>query len=77
MTSCDKCSQGYILPGELKGKMVGPDYFCPAPSGSPTKRAVILLMDAFGLALKNNKLLADMFAEKLNCDVWTPDIFAG
>ena len=41
------------------------------------KRAVVMLTDAFGLPLKNCKIMADMFAERLDCDVYVPDIFDG
>ena len=39
--------------------------------------AIILLTDAFGLPLKNSKIIADTLSERLGCDVWIPDIFAG
>lgn len=77
--SCDNCTKGCVLPGEPVGSIL-PEfdgaYFTPGPEGS-TKRAIVLLSDAFGLPLVNNKLIADHFAKSLSCDVWTPDLFAG
>ncbi|TFK34078.1 dienelactone hydrolase endo-1,3,1,4-beta-D-glucanase [Crucibulum laeve] len=33
--------------------------------------------DAFGLPLKNSKILADNLSHRLLCDVWVPDLFDG
>ncbi|KIP03729.1 hypothetical protein PHLGIDRAFT_37277 [Phlebiopsis gigantea 11061_1 CR5-6] len=75
--SCPQCTQGYILPGEPVGSMVDGVYFSPAPEGASSTKAVFLLTDVFGLALKNNKILADELAKRVGCDVWVPDLFAG
>jgi len=74
--SCEQCTQGYVMAGEPKGKMVDGAYLHESPSGSKT-RAVIFLTDVFGLPLVNCKLMADQFSEKLDCDVWVPDLFNG
>ncbi|KAF9534029.1 dienelactone hydrolase endo-1,3,1,4-beta-D-glucanase [Crepidotus variabilis] len=78
--SCPNCQEGFILPGEPTGsietELLGA-YHAPSPSSEPKKYTVLLLTDAFGLPLKNNKLLADKLAQRLECDVWVPDIFAG
>jgi len=55
-------------------------YYAPAPAGSPEsskKKAVLILTDAFGLPLKNPKIMADRIAKELQCDVWVPDLFDG
>ena len=75
--SCPQCTQGYVLPGEPAGSMVDGVYFSPAPEGVSATKAVVLLTDIFGLALKNNKILADELAKRVGCDVWVPDLFAG
>lgn len=72
---CERCVQGYLLDGEPTGVFEGPAYFKVAPV--PSKRAVILLTDIFGLKIPNPKLLADRYSEKLQCDVWVPDLFEG
>ncbi|KAH9049982.1 dienelactone hydrolase endo-1-3,1,4-beta-D-glucanase [Lactarius hengduanensis] len=76
--SCPDCYKGFVLPGEPKGSMVGPDYFTPARGDStqPTK-AIVLLTDIFGLALSNPRIVADHFAEHVGVDVWIPDFFNG
>lgn len=78
--SCPDCITGANLPGTPKGVLKDDgSYFAAAPEGgnSEHKRAVILLTDVFGLGLDNPKIMADYFAEQLQCDVWVPDIFAG
>ena len=82
MALCPNCTQGYVLPGEPKGTIALDTraYFSPAPTTSdPTrkKRAVIILTDVFGLTMPNPKLMADEFAQKLECDVYIPDVFNG
>ncbi|KAH8998643.1 dienelactone hydrolase endo-1-3,1,4-beta-D-glucanase [Lactarius akahatsu] len=76
--SCPDCYKGFVLPGEPKGSMVGPDYFTPARGDStqPTK-AIVLLTDIFGLALSNPRIVADHLAEHIGVDVWIPDFFNG
>lgn len=76
--SCPDCVKGVELTGEPTGVTdLDGAYFAASPSGSPSRVAVILLTDVFGLALQNPKLMADAFARELGCDVWVPDIFAG
>ena len=72
---CENCVKGYVLSGTPKGSFDGPAYVHPAVV--PSKRAVVLLTDIFGLKLVNSKLLADLYSEKLKCDVYVPDIFEG
>ena len=83
--SCPDCIKGSFLEGEPTGHFL-PDgtYFVPGPSisestgsASSTRRAVVFLMDAFGLPLKNNRILADEIGKRLGCDVYVPDLFAG
>ncbi|KIJ93855.1 hypothetical protein K443DRAFT_377479 [Laccaria amethystina LaAM-08-1] len=78
--SCPRCIQGFILPGEPTGT-IQPDfhhaYLAPAPNGEPSKRAVLLFTDIFGLPLRNPKIMADNMAKELGCDVWVPDYFKG
>ncbi|KAJ3537749.1 hypothetical protein NMY22_g5464 [Coprinellus aureogranulatus] len=77
--ACPRCVEGHELPGEPKGSIQADfqgAYFAPGPNPDD-KRAVILLTDAFGLPLKNCKIMADRIAQEVGCDVWVPDIFAG
>ncbi|KAJ7167880.1 Alpha/Beta hydrolase protein [Mycena filopes] len=78
--SCPDCFRGAVLDGEPTGVIADQGaYFAAAPEGSTgtNKRAIVLLTDIFGLPLKNSKILADSFAERLKCDVWVPDFFNG
>ncbi|KAJ7109699.1 dienelactone hydrolase [Mycena crocata] len=76
--SCPDCFTGAVLEGEPTGTISDLEgaYFASGASGTST-RAIILLTDIFGLPLKNSKILADNYAQHLNCDVWVPDFFAG
>ncbi|KAJ7212146.1 hypothetical protein GGX14DRAFT_447636 [Mycena pura] len=75
--SCPDCFTGSVLDGEPKGAIVDiQGAYLAAGPGTPN-RAIIFLTDIFGLSLKNSKILADNFAQHLQCDVWVPDIFAG
>lgn len=56
--------------------MVDGAYYCSA-ANTTTKKAIVLLTDAFGLSLVNPKILADRLAEKVGVDVWVPDLFNG
>jgi len=80
--SCPDCAKGIVLDGEPTGSINAEfqgAYFAPAPGGNgePSKRAVLLFTDAFGLPLKNCKIMADEMAQRLECDVWIPDYFEG
>ncbi|KAH7925902.1 dienelactone hydrolase endo-1,3,1,4-beta-D-glucanase [Leucogyrophana mollusca] len=77
--SCADCFKGSLLTGEPTGSITELDgaYLASGPTAGDTRRAVVLLTDAFGLPLKNSKLIADNIAKCLSCDVWAPDIFNG
>jgi dienelactone hydrolase len=76
--SCENYYKGFVLPGEPKGTMVGPDYFAAAPSdATQPSKAIVLLTDIFGLPLPNPKIIADHLAEHVGVDVWVPDYFNG
>jgi hypothetical protein len=83
---CEHCLTGHVLPGEPKGSFKDNAYYISGvPEGATKsdstarsdKRAIVLLTDAFGLALKNPKILADDFARHLKCEVFVPDLFNG
>ena len=85
---CPRCREGSVLPGEPTGNLVAEyqgAYFSPAAVNQTEgtenedrkKCAVLLLTDAFGLPLKNCKIMADELAKRLGCDVWVPDYFNG
>lgn len=86
---CVHCISGDLLPGESKGSEVklGPyNTYVASPassnassssSSSSSSVGIIFACDAFGLALKNNKILADTLADKLGVTVYVPDYFHG
>ncbi|KJA16308.1 hypothetical protein HYPSUDRAFT_71469 [Hypholoma sublateritium FD-334 SS-4] len=89
---CPRCKEGSLLSGEPTGSIVADfqgAYFASAPepqtegagasseSADNKKSTVLLLTDAFGLPLKNCKIMADELAKRLGCDVWVPDYFNG
>ncbi|KAG6829709.1 hypothetical protein H0H92_003744 [Tricholoma furcatifolium] len=75
--SCPDCASGEFLPGEPTGVLSTQGAYLAAGATQPSKRAVVLLTDVFGLPLKNCKIVADHLAKELDCDVWVPDMFAG
>ena len=75
--ACEHCTQGYVLPGEPTGSMVNGHYYRSAPEGSNKSCAILVLTDIFGLGLNNPKIIADKLAERVDCDVWVPDVFDG
>ena len=86
--SCPRCQEGSILLGEPNGSIetgfLGNSYLSPAPPTSesddaptPTKKAVLVFTDAFGLSIPNPMLIADELVNHLHCDVWVPDYFLG
>ncbi|KAF9473996.1 dienelactone hydrolase endo-1,3,1,4-beta-D-glucanase [Pholiota conissans] len=80
-TVCPRCAEGIILSGEPTGSISTEfqgAYFAPAPElGGSSKFTVLLLTDAFGMPVKNCKIMADELAKRLGCDVWIPDYFNG
>ncbi|KIY64972.1 dienelactone hydrolase endo-1,3,1,4-beta-D-glucanase [Cylindrobasidium torrendii FP15055 ss-10] len=78
--SCPDCFRGVAFDAQPQGILSDVDgaYFAPAKGdNSSTTRVVILLTDIFGLNVSNPKVLADLYAEQLECDVWVPDLFRG
>lgn len=78
--SCPDCFKGVAFDEQPKGVIsdINGAYFVPAKGDNiTTTRAVVVLTDIFGLVLPNPKVLADLYAEQLGCDVWVPDLFAG
>ena len=78
---CEHCVSGHELPGTPRGteEKIGPyTTYIATPSASakkgPSDVALIYFYDAFGLALKNNKVLPDQYAEKLGITVYVPDV---
>lgn len=81
---CENCTQGYRLPGEPSGEMVTvgsfQTYFRKSESGTesePSKKALVLFTDAFGLTIPNTQIIGDSLGQSLDVDVYVPDLFDG
>jgi len=86
--SCPKCFEAFLLPGTAIGRIeegFSGAYLSPGPTPSSnsstdsdaSRKAVVLLTDVYGLGIENPKIIADELAQRLKCDVWIPDYFAG
>ncbi|KAK0835705.1 hypothetical protein LTR73_000204 [Friedmanniomyces endolithicus] len=74
------CATGALHSGTTTGrteKVHGLEcYVADAPSGNPDD-IIVIIPDAFGIALANNKILADEYAKKANAKVFLPDFMDG
>lgn len=62
----------------ISGSIVQRDGFeCYVIGKDDVKEAIILYTDFFGLALVNNRLIADQLHEKTGKTVFVPDLFKG
>ncbi|KAH9969537.1 hypothetical protein BC827DRAFT_1262767 [Russula dissimulans] len=55
---CPACYQGFILPGEPNGSMVGLGYFTPAPprrDATERTKAIVFLTDIFGISFRSQR----------------------
>lgn len=75
---CINCVTGFKLPGTPKGNVqkLGPYDTYIAGNGGSHEKAIVLFTDAFGLGLDNNKIIADMIAERTGFPVFVPDVRA-
>jgi hypothetical protein len=79
---CINCVSGDVLPGEPRGSLarIGPfDTYVAQPSTPAANSegvAIVYFVDAFGLQLKNNKILPDMIADGTGLPVYVPDVRA-
>lgn len=66
------CASGSLHTGEPQGKIIEhhgrQTYVAEAPDGKP-KGIVVIVPDAFGIGLLNNRILADEYAKKGNFTV--------
>ena len=78
LKSC--CAKGSLHTGTPTGrieKLHGLDcYVADAPNGAP-KGAVVIIPDAFGWTLPNNRILADEYAKNGNFNVFLPEFMDG
>ena len=74
------CATGSLHTGTPTGELTkihGFDcYVSEAPNGQP-KGIIVIIPDAFGIDLPNNKILADAYAKGVNAKVYLPDFMNG
>ena len=79
MSAC--CAQGSLHTGTPTGritKLHGLDcYVADAPNGQHSKGIIVIISDAFGWSLPNNRILADQYAKRVNAQVLLPDFMGG
>jgi hypothetical protein len=81
---CDNCTRGHVLEGDPVGKWEEGFYVSRTARTEQgeeiltnSKKCLVLLTDAFGIPLVNNRLLADEMSRRCEMDVYVPDIFNG
>jgi dienelactone hydrolase len=79
--ACPSCIGGFAHDGQPQGTIetvAKLQTYIAKPTSAPAKPGIILIIpDAFGLPLINNKLLADDYAERTGRTVYLPDFMFG
>jgi dienelactone hydrolase len=79
--SCAACFSGAVQVGTPKGTYKDlhgyRTYIAEPPKPHPLGSVILYLPDFFSHKLVNNKLLADLYAERVGCTVIFPDIVPG
>jgi len=80
---CENCLAGHYIPGEPAGKIIKLDdveYYVATPRDAnklKEGKVIVIFTDVFGIAINNNKLIADLLANEGGYTVYVPDIFNG
>jgi dienelactone hydrolase len=78
---CADCFSGHIHSGQPAGTVATihglPTYIASPEDGQTPKGLVVIISDAFGWDLVNNRLLADAYAKKGPFLVYLPDFMQG
>jgi hypothetical protein len=82
MSTCPACFQGAERtdkqPTGYISKIYGRDtYIAEPPQGTATKGIIVIVPDAFGWELVNNRLLVDEYARLGDFKVYMPDFMNG
>lgn len=74
------CATGSLHSGTPTGRVYNryglECYSADAPNSRP-KGIIVIIPDAFGIALPNNRILADAYAKHTGCTVLLPDFMQG
>lgn len=78
--ACPDCFKGSIHEGTPTGRVETlhglPTYIAEPPFGTP-KGIIVIIPDALGWEFKNNRILADAYAKRVNARVYLPEFMAG
>lgn len=75
MSSC--CTSGFAWNGTPTGRITKLNDQDIYVTGSNKDVAILFLHDIFGWTFRNNRLLADHFAQEIDATVYLPDFFGG
>ena len=77
----DPCCEGKLHPGKPTGSEETlydlPTYIANPPDGAQPRALIVILPDAFGWRLPNNRLLADRYSERLPVRTLLPELMDG
>jgi len=76
---CKDCASGHLKDGATSGTVTtvhGLPTYVAEPASAP-KGIVVIITDAFGWELPNNRILADNYAKKGGFKVYMPDFMNG
>ncbi len=79
--SCPDCFSGHVHDGHPAGKEIEihglKAYVTEPPEGTPVKGLIVIVPDAFGWAMPNVRLVADVYAKRCGCRVYVPEFMDG
>ena len=79
--ACNECASGHLHEGTPTGHVETVHgfqaYVTNPPGDAPSKGIVVIIPDAFGWNLVNNRILADAYAKRAGVKVFLPDFMNG
>ena len=79
--ACQDCFTGTLHEGTPAGQVrtihTLPTYVSDPPPGIDPKAIIVIISDAFGWELSNNRVLADAYARRGGYTVYLPDFMNG
>ena len=79
MSAC--CAKGSLHTGTPTGRTTTLHglgcYIADAPNEQQSKGIIVIISDAFGWELPNNRILADQYAKRVGAQVLLPDFMGG
>lgn len=79
--ACNDCASGHLHEGTPTGRVETvhglQTYVTSPPGDEASKGIVVIIPDAFGWNLNNNRILADEYAKRAGVTVYLPDFMNG